>query len=344
MDTDSMKGTVMVTGGCGYIGSHCVLALLEKGYDVLAFDDFSTGHREISERLSEASGKCRGRFIGTFRGSLLEKDDLKKAMDGNRVDSVIHFAAYSQVKESVGEPSKYWRNNVCGTMNLLDAMKEHGVGKIVFSSTAAVYGEPESVPIKEDAPLRPINPYGNTKLTIERMMDDYGRAYGLRSVRLRYFNVAGADPQLRTGEWHEPETHLIPRILRSVAAGEPFRIFGTDYPTRDGTCVRDYVNVCDLADAHLLALSYLKEGGATDVFNLGTGNGSTVKEVHAACERALKMGIPVIEDSRREGDPAELIADSTKAGSILGWNPSRTLDDSIRTAWAWEKERKRLFG
>lgn len=335
-------GPVLVTGGCGYIGSHCVLGLLDRGYDVACFDDYSTGHKETAERL--ASFGTKGRFLGSFEGDLLNKESLDAAFDKFDPSAVVHFAAYSQVAESTENPSKYWRNNVVGTMGLLDAMKDHDVKEIVFSSTAAVYGEPESVPIREDAPLRPINPYGNTKLTIERMMDDYGRAYGLRSVRLRYFNVAGADPQLRTGEWHEPETHLIPRILKSVSAGEPFRIFGTDYPTRDGTCVRDYVNVSDLIDAHLLALSYLEEGGKTDVFNLGTGNGSTVREVHAACEKVLGRKIPVIEEGRRAGDPAELVADSTKARKILGWNPSRTLEDSIRTAWEWEGKKKEIFG
>ena len=329
--------TVMVTGGDGYIGSRCVLALLDSGYDVLTFDNRSTGHEETSEAISGMDTK--GKFLGAFAGDLLSREDLDGAFGKYHIDAVIHFAALSQVAESMKRPDIYYRNNVCGTMNLLDAMVEHNVDKIVFSSTAATYGEPEYVPIDESHPQRPINPYGRTKLAIEGMMDDYGNAYGIRSVRLRYFNVAGADSQCRVGELHEPETHLIPNILKSaLGEGREFSLFGDDYDTRDGTCIRDYVNVEDLADAHLLALEYLNRGGKTDFFNLGTNEGSTVKEVFAECERITGKKIPLKVCGRRPGDPAVLVADNRKAKEVLGWNPRRTLADSIRTAYMWEKK------
>lgn len=328
---------VMVTGGDGYIGSHCVLALLDSGYDVLTFDNHGTGHARTSENISEM--RTKGRFLGTFAGDLLNRKDLEEAFGGCKVDAVIHFAALSQVAESMRRPDVYYLNNVCGTMNLLDAMKGAGVDKMVFSSTAATYGEPEYVPIDENHPQRPINPYGRTKLAVEGMMDDYDKAYGLRSVRLRYFNVAGADSECRVGEWHEPETHLIPNILKSTFGdGREFELYGDDYDTRDGTCVRDYVNVEDLADAHVLALEYLARGGKTDFFNLGTNEGSTVKEVFAECERVTGRKIPLRVVGRRPGDPAILVADNRKAREMLHWNPRRTLSDSIRTAYMWEKK------
>ena len=333
----------MVTGGDGYIGSHCVLALLDSGYDVLTFDNHSTGHAQISDIISKT--ETGGRFLGTFPGDLLNIDDIGRAFEKNDIGAVIHFAAFSQVAESMEKPDIYYRNNFCGTMNLLDAMKDRGIDKIVFSSTAATYGEPQYVPIDENHPQKPINPYGRTKLAIEGMMDDYGRAYGIRSVRLRYFNVAGADSECRIGEWHSPETHLIPNILKSTFGnGREFKLYGDDYDTRDGTCVRDYVNVEDLADAHILALEYLLKGGKTDFFNLGTSEGSTVKEVFAECERVTGRKIPLRVMGRRLGDPAQLVADNRKAKEVLHWNPHRTLSDSIRTAWAWEKKRKELFG
>ena len=325
---------IAVTGGDGYIGSHCVLALLREGYDVAVFDNHTTGHRGTSEAFR---GDFAGRFMGSFEGDLLDKGDLARFFSEYHVDAVIHFAALSQVAQSMSDPALYWRNNVAGTMNLLDAMRDAGVDRIVFSSTAATYGEPRYVPIDEKHPQEPINPYGQTKLAIERMMDSYDAAYGLRSVRLRYFNVAGADSEGRVGEVHIPETHLIPNILKSTFGdGDEFRMFGTDYPTRDGTCIRDYVNVEDLADAHILALKYLENGGRTDFFNLGTNEGSTVKEVFAACEKVTGKGIPVRIEGRRPGDPAVLVADNAKAREVLGWNPRRTLEDSIRTAYAWE--------
>ena len=324
---------ILVTGGAGYIGSHCVLALLEHGRDVLVFDNLSTGHLETVEKL-ERYGNLE--FI---RGDLLNKDELKKAFECFEIEAVIHFAAFSQVGESVQDPQKYYVNNVCGTINLLSVMLEYNVKKIVFSSTAATYGEPDYIPIDEKHPQVPINPYGQTKLMIEKIMDDYDRAYGLKSVRLRYFNVAGADGKSRIGEWHEPETHLIRNILKSTfGSGKPFEIYGDDYDTKDGTCVRDYINIEDLIDAHLSALDYLNNGGKTDYFNLGTNDGNTVREVFNLCERVTEKDIAVKQMPRREGDPAVLIADNTKAKKELNWQPARTLEYSIKTAYEWEKE------
>ena len=300
---------ILVTGGEGYIGSHCVIALLDAGYNVVIFDNESTGHAETGEALMKIESK--GRLEAVYKGDLLVRDDLDAAFEIYRIDAVIHFAAFSQVAESMSDPAKYYRNNVAGTMNLLDSMVAHNVKRIVFSSTAATYGEPDYTPIDEKHPQNPINPYGRTKLDIEYMMDDYDRAYGLKSVRLRYFNVAGADSQNRVGEVHEPETHLI-------------------------TCVRDYVNVEDLCDAHVLALRYLELGGETDFFNLGTNEGSTVKEVFAECEKVTGKRIPVKIEGRRPGDPAVLVADNAKAKRVLGWRPHRDLAHSIETAYRWE--------
>ena len=326
---------ILVTGGEGYIGSHCVIALLDAGYNVVIFDNESTGHAETGEALMKIESK--GRLEAVYKGDLLVRDDLDAAFEIYRIDAVIHFAAFSQVAESMSDPAKYYRNNVVGTMNLLDSMIAHNVKRIVFSSTAATYGEPDYTPIDEKHPQNPINPYGRTKLDIEYMMDDYDRAYGLKSVRLRYFNVAGADSRNRVGEFHEPETHLIPNILKSLRGDERvFRMYGTDYPTRDGTCVRDYVNVEDLCDAHVLALRYLEIGGETDFFNLGTNEGSTVKEVFAECERVTGKKIPVKIEGRRPGDPAVLVADNAKAQRVLGWRPHRDLAHSIETAYRWE--------
>ena len=324
---------ILVTGGAGYIGSHCVLALLQKNYDVLIFDNLSTGHVETVNELKKY-GKVE--FI---QGDLLNNEDLSKIFDNNEIEAVIHFAAFSQVAESVKNPQKYYVNNVCGTINLLSAMIENKVDKIVFSSTAATYGEPEYTPIDEKHPQSPINPYGKTKLMIENIMDDYDKAYGLKSVRLRYFNVAGADSNNRVGEWHEPETHLIPNILKSTFGnGKTFEMYGEDYDTKDGTCVRDYINVEDLADAHILALGYLQNGGETNYFNLGTNEGNTVKEVFSVCEEVTNKTIAVNKMPRRDGDPAKLIADNKKVKEVLKWEPKRTLNDSIKTAYTWEQK------
>ncbi len=323
---------ILVAGGAGYIGSHCVMALLERGEEVVVFDNLSTGHKETIDTLSKF-GK-----LSFVQGDLLNNDDLKKLFDNFNIDKVIHFAAFSQVGESVKDPQKYYINNVCGTLNLLSAMLEHDIKKIVFSSTAATYGEPEYIPIDEKHPQCPINPYGQTKLMVEKIMDDYDKAYGLKSVRLRYFNVAGADSESRIGEWHDPETHLIPNILKSTFSnGKTFEMYGNDYNTKDGTCVRDYINIEDLVNAHLLALEYLNKGGETNYFNLGTNDGNTVKEVFNACEKVTKKDIEVKQMPRREGDPASLIADNAKAKQVLNWNTDKTLENSIQTAYEWEK-------
>lgn len=322
---------ILVTGGAGYIGSHCVLALLKQDYEVVIFDNFSTGHAETIEKL-----KTYG-HVEFIQGDLQNKSDIKELFSKFQIEAVVHFAAFSQVGESVKNPQKYYMNNVCGTLNLLEGMLENNIDKIVFSSTAATYGEPVYTPIDEKHPQNPINPYGQTKLMIENILDDYNKAYNLKSVRLRYFNVAGADSQSRIGEWHNPETHLIPNILKSTFnSGKTFEMFGDDYSTKDGTCVRDYINVEDLAIAHILALQYLNNGGETNYFNLGTKDGNTVKEVFDACERVCNKKIAVKIQPRREGDPASLVADNSKAKSILLWNPQKTLEDSIKTAYNWE--------
>lgn len=329
---------ILVTGGAGYIGSHCVLALLEQGNDVVIFDNLVTGHIETVETLKANSEKASLEFV---KGDLKNIDDIKSVFQKYKIDSVLHFAALSLVGESVIKPEKYYYNNVYGTLNLLSSMIENNVKKIVFSSTASTYGEPEYTPIDEKHPQNPINPYGQTKLMIEHIMDDYDRAYGLNSVRLRYFNVAGADKFSKIGEWHEPETHLVPNILKSTFNnGKTFKMFGDDYPTKDGTCVRDYINIEDLAQAHLLALKYLNNGGETNYFNLGTKQGDTVKEVFATCEKVTGQKIPVNIEPRRAGDPAILVADNSKAKTILGWEPKHTLEDSIKTAYNWEKKNK----
>lgn len=321
---------ILVTGGAGYIGSHLVMALLEKGEDVIVFDSLELGHAETIETLKKYGNL---KFV---KGNLKNLDEIRGAFLVNKIDSVVHFAAYSQVAESVKNPQKYYYNNVYGTLNLLNAMLEFGVKKIVFSSTAATYGEPVYTPIDEKHPQQPINPYGNSKLMVERILDDYDKAYGLKSVRLRYFNVAGADSKARIGEWHEPETHLIPNVLKAKE-DKVFKMFGTDYDTIDGTCVRDYINVEDLAQAHIKALEYLNDGGETNFFNLGTTEGNSVKEVFTACEEVKGTTIPLEICPRRGGDPATLVADNKKAKEILGWIPQHDLKDCIKSAYEWEK-------
>jgi len=322
---------ILVTGGAGYIGSHLVMALLEQGKDVIVFDSLELGHIETIETLKKYGNL---KFV---KGNLKNLDEIRGVFMSNKnIESVVHFAAYSQVAESVKNPQKYYYNNVYGTLNLLNAMLEFGVKKIVFSSTAATYGEPVYTPIDEKHPQKPINPYGNSKLMVEKIMDDYDKAYGLKSVRLRYFNVAGADSEARIGEWHEPETHLIPNVLKATA-DKTFKMFGTDYDTVDGTCVRDYINVEDLAKAHIKALDYLNNGGETNYFNLGTKNGDSVKEVFAVCEKVKGQKIPLEICPRREGDPATLVADNSKAKEILDWKPANNIEYSIQTAYKWEK-------
>ena len=324
---------ILVTGGAGYIGSHCVLALLKQNYDVVVFDSLDTGHIETIETLSKFGN------LTFIKGNLQNLEDIENVFKTHKIDAVIHFAAFSQVGESVKNPQKYYYNNVFGTLNLLNAMLNHNVKKIVFSSTAATYGEPEYVPIDEKHPQMPINPYGNSKLMVERIMDDYDKAYGLKSVRLRYFNVAGADKDCNIGEFHEPETHLIPNILKSTfSGGKTFEMYGQDYDTKDGTCIRDYINIEDLVSAHLLALKYLNDGGETNFFNLGTNDGNSVKEVFGECEKVTEKNIPVKQMPRRAGDPAKLVADNTKAKQILNWLPQNNLETSIQTAYRWEQK------
>lgn len=328
---------ILVTGGAGYIGSHCILALIENGYDVHIFDNLSTGHIETVETLKQCGN------VNFTKGDLKNNTDVQNLFKKNQFDAVMHFAAFSQVGESVTNPKKYYENNVGGTLNLLNAMVTNSCKNIVFSSTAAVYGNAEYIPIDEKHPKIPLNPYGKTKLMIENILDDYDKAYGLKSVRLRYFNASGADRKLRCGEWHNPETHLIPNILKSVfQQAKPFTLFGDDYDTKDGTCIRDYIDVQDLANAHILALKYLQNDGKTDFFNLGTEFGYSVKEVFELCEKITGQKFPLKIEGRRAGDPAKLIADNKKARQILNWIPEHTLDESIENAYNWISANKRI--
>jgi len=319
---------ILVCGGAGYIGSHAVHALIEKGEQVVIVDNLQTGHR--------GALNPKAKF---YEGDIRDASVLDKIFIENKVEAVIHFAANSLVGESMEKPLLYFNNNVYGMQVLLEAMVRHGVDKIVFSSTAAVYGEPKRVPIHEDDETCPTNTYGETKLTMEKMMKWVSRANGVRYVSLRYFNAAGALPDGSIGEDHATETHLIPLILQ-VPTGrrDHITVFGDDYPTPDGTCLRDYIHVVDLADAHVLALEYLRKGGASDIFNLGNGQGFSVKEMIAAAEKATGRSIKVEIGARRAGDPAQLIASSEKARSVLGWKPQFTdVEQVIGTAWRWHE-------
>ena len=319
---------ILITGGAGYIGSHCVLEALKQNFGVIVFDNLSTGHIETIEAL-----KKQGDFI-FIQGDLKNKDEINKVFKNNKVDAVIHFAALSQVNESMKEPQKYYENNVIGTINLLNSMVENNIKKIVFSSTAATYGEPKYIPIDENHPQEPINPYGNTKLIIEKIMDDYDKAYSLKSVRLRYFNVIGADKGGLIGEKHNPETHLVPNILKaSFDDNKIFNLFGNDYDTKDGTCIRDYINIEDLINAHFLALEYLNKENKTDYFNLGTEQGNSTKEIFEICQKVINKKINIEIKPRREGDPAILVANNKKANNILNWTPKRNLEESISSAY-----------
>ena len=319
---------ILVCGGAGYIGSHAVHALIEKGRQVVVVDNLQTGHRGA---LNPAAS--------FYEGDIRDAAVLDRIFTENTIEAVIHFAANSLVGESMEKPLPYFNNNVYGMQVLLEAMVRHGVDKIVFSSTAAVYGEPKRVPIHEDDETCPTNPYGETKLTMEKMMKWVSRANGVRYVSLRYFNAAGALPDGSIGEDHATETHLIPLILQ-VPTGKRnhVTVFGDDYPTPDGTCLRDYIHVVDLAHAHVLALEYLRKGGASDIFNLGNGQGFSVKEMIAAAEKATGRSIKVEIGARRAGDPAQLIASSEKAHTVLGWKPQFTdVEQIISTAWKWHE-------
>lgn len=322
---------ILITGAAGYIGSHTAINFINSGYDIVIFDNLENGHQETIDELKKIGN------VNFEKGDLRNIEDIEKVFNKYKIDAVIHFAAFALVGESVKNPSKYYRNNVFGTLNLIDTMIKHNVKKIVFSSTCATYGEPQYTPIDEQHPQSPINPYGNSKLCVEYMLKDYDTAYGLKSIRLRYFNVAGCDKQTRIGEWHEPETHLIPNILKSTfGENKTFKIFGNDYDTPDGTCIRDYVNVEDLAEAHRLAYLYLNENNKSDVFNIGTEQGDSVKKVFDTCEKVLNKKIPVEIVDKRAGDPAKLYANANKAKDILKWQPERSLEDSIKSAYNWE--------
>ena len=326
---------ILITGAAGYIGSHTALKFLQNNFDLVLFDSLENGHIETIDFL-----KTQGNVFFE-KGDLKNLEEINQIFDKYEIDAVIHFAGYIQVEESVKNPEKYYRNNVVGSLNLLKAMINHNVKKIVFSSTCATYGEPQYVPIDENHPQNPVNPYGQTKLIIENMMKDFDTAYDLKSIKLRYFNVIGCDEKSRIGEWHIPETHIIPNILKACTGEEKeFKIFGNDYNTPDGTCIRDYVNVNDLAEAHLLAYDYLKKENKSDVFNLGTENGISVKEIFDTCEKVLGKKIPVKYAEKRKGDTEKLYANSMKAKTILGWKPKYTLKDSIETAYNWEKKLK----
>lgn len=318
---------ILVCGGAGYIGSHMVRFLLGKGYEVVVLDNLSTGHRAaVPADLLEVA-------------DILKPATLKPVFTKHRFDGVIHFCARSLVGESVLKPYAYYENNVAGTLNLLEAMCEAGVGRIVFSSTAAVFGNPETSLIDESHPTCPINPFGASKLMVERILADAANAYGLRSIALRYFNAAGADPLGGIGESHQPETHLIPNVLRAaLGQGNGLKVFGNDYATRDGTCVRDYIHVNDLASAHLLALEHMQAYEGAHLFNLGNGQGFTVLEVIEAAQRVMGQSIDYVQADRRPGDPAVLVASSEKARRVLGWQPQFTgIDEIIETAWRWHR-------
>ena len=318
---------ILVTGGAGFIGSHTCKALRSSGFDPISYDDMSRGNPEAVK------------WGALELGRLAERDRLVDVLRRHRITGVVHFAALAYVGESNENPDAYFANNVGGTATLLEAMREAGVGKIVFSSSCAVYGTPAAVPIDERAALAPINPYGVTKMICERMLGECAAAHGLNFMALRYFNAAGADPDGEIGECHVPETHALPRLLDAAAAGDgPFTIFGDDYPTADGTCVRDYVHVADLADAHVAAMRALLDGAANEALNLGTGRGWSVRELITGVERVTGRAVPVRTGPRRPGDPPVLIADPARARNRFGWQP-RYADLAVQVAhaWAWRQ-------
>ncbi|EKQ69307.1 UDP-glucose-4-epimerase [Leptolyngbyaceae cyanobacterium JSC-12] len=324
--------TILVTGGAGYIGSHAVLALKRAGYEVVVLDNLSYGHREIVEDVLK---------VELIIGDTGDRTLLDQIFASREIAAVMHFAALIQVGESVKEPAKYYQNNVASTLTLLAAMQAASVNKFVFSSTCATYGIPQFIPITEDHPQNPINPYGTTKWMVEKMLLDFDKAHHFRSVYFRYFNAAGADPSGLLGEDHTPETHLIPLVLfAALGKRDSVSIYGTDYDTPDGTCVRDYIHVLDLAQAHVLGLEYLLRGGETAVFNLGNGNGFSVKEVIEAAREVTGKPITAIEHPRREGDSPILVGSSDRARTVLGWNPQYAdLKQIITHAWNWHQRR-----
>jgi len=320
---------ILVCGGAGYIGSHINKQLNKEGYETIVFDNLIYGHREAIK-------------WGTFiQGDLANESDIEAVFEKYQIDAVYHFAAYAYVGESVEEPEKYYYNNVVNTLNLLKVMKRYGCNRIIFSSTCATYGEPERVPITEDMIQNPINPYGMTKLTVERIFKDYQKAYKLQYVVLRYFNAAGADPEGEIGESHNPETHIIPLVLEAASGKRAdIKVFGTDYDTPDGSCIRDYIHVTDLADAHVKALHYLEEGNEGDFFNLGNTIGTSVLEVVESVKRVTGKDFAVTLTDRRPGDPAKLVGSSEKARMVLGWEPQYgDIDIIVRHAWKWHENR-----
>jgi UDP-arabinose 4-epimerase len=321
------RGTVLVTGGAGYIGSHACKALAAAGYRPVTYDNMSYGHDWAVQ------------WGPLEQGDILDRARLNAVIAKHTPSAVLHFAAFAYVGESVTDPGKYYRNNVTGSLTLLEAVRDHGIKNFVFSSTCATYGIPDALPIREDTPQRPINPYGASKLMVERMLADFGAAHDLTWTALRYFNAAGGDVDGLIGESHDPETHLIPLVLDAASGRRPHvTIFGTDYHSVDGTCVRDYIHVNDLADAHVRALSALQQGAKSDVFNLGNGQGFTVRQVVDTVERITGLNVPVQLGARRAGDPASLISDAAKAREQLGWQPQMPdLESIIRTAWAWHQ-------
>lgn len=326
------KPNILVTGGAGYIGSHAVLALKRAGYGVVVLDNLVYGHRDLVEKVLQ---------VELIVGDTNDRSLLDKLFITHNIAAVMHFSAYAYVGESVTDPAKYYHNNVVGTLTLLEAMLAAAVKQFVFSSTCATYGVPNTVPIPEDHSQNPINPYGATKLMVERILADFDGAYDFKSVCFRYFNAAGADPTGILGEDHNPETHLIPLVLMAaLGKRESVSIFGTDYPTPDGTCIRDYIHVSDLADAHVLGLEYLLQGGDTAVFNLGNGNGFSVREVIDTAKTVTGRDVKVVESDRRPGDPPALVGSSEKARKILGWKPQfPDLENILTHAWQWHKSR-----
>ena len=321
--------SILVTGGAGYIGSHTVKLLLSQGYDVTVVDNLSRGYRRNvdPERLRTVD--------------VTDTESLCQVFAERAFDAVIHFAAFIAVGESMRVPELYFQNNVGGSLSLLTAMIRSGVRRLVFSTTAAVYGMPATIPIKEDSPYAPVNPYGESKVMVEKLLHWFDQIHGLRSIALRYFNASGADPDGQLGEEHDPETHLIPLLFRAIVTGEPVTIFGDDYPTADGTCIRDYIHVNDLAQAHIQALESLLAGGQSDVFNVGTGSGYSVREVVRAVESATGKTVPFAIGPRREGDPPELVADSAKLRRTLQWTPRYSeLRNIVDTAWNFEQRRQ----
>jgi UDP-glucose-4-epimerase GalE len=329
----AQSATVLVTGGAGYIGSHAAKALRKAGHRVVIYDNLSAGHRQAA--------------LGApvIEGDTADVASVRRAIRESGASAVMHFAAWLSVPDSVRDPAGYYRNNVTGTIGTLEAMAAEGCRLFVFSSTCAVYGQPGETPIRETHPTAPINAYGQTKLAVEQALPHFERAYGIRSIRLRYFNAAGADPEGEIGEDHAPEIHVIPRAIEAARGGPPIDIFGEDYPTPDGTCLRDYIHVTDLADAHLRALAWLQDGGASGTYNAGTERPSSVKDVIAAVERATGMTVARRPAPRRAGDPAILYASAERIRRDLGWVPQRPdLDAIVADAWRWHLEHPHGYG